>query len=146
MTTQHLIYTVGYEGLTVPELARWSQATDAVVLDTRWKPWSRRGEWNLPNLYANLPAFLWLKTLGNLNYNVRGAPIELADPERGVRIASRILDRAPICLLCYEAEHWHCHRAEAAELIASATGATIQPLTAADVRGVAQLALSLGGR
>lgn len=137
----NLIYTVGTEGLAPADLARWATATgEPAMLDIRWSPWSRRPEWNMPALLATMPQYLWLgRVLGNREYKENR--IELADPERGVRIASRVLQRRSIVLLCHCASHWSCHRAEAAELIATETGATIQPVTADEVRGVHQFDL-----
>jgi hypothetical protein len=142
--TAKFIFTAGTDGLVPADLARWVLANgEPAVLDARYAPWSQRPEWSMPALLASMPGYLWLgRCLGNRRYNEPGAEIELADPERGVRIASRLLERRSILLLCRCASHWGgCHRAEAAELIATATGATIQPLTADEVRGFDQLDL-----
>jgi hypothetical protein len=130
----NVIYSIGTQGLAVDDLATWAETRKVTVLDCRYSPWSRRPEWCLPRLIQRLgPWYLWCKSFGNLLYNDPRDLVELADPVRGVRIASRLLQSGSICLLCLEADHWRCHRAQVADLIAGATGATVEPLAAADL-------------
>ncbi len=142
MTTQQ-IYTVGYEGLTVPELARWSQATEHGR--ARHPPGSR-GAVAASGTCPTSTRTSQPSSRQDAGHQLQRAGRRSSWPTRSGGLGSRAaFSTAPILSLCYESRH--ASRAEAAELIASATGATIQPLTAADVRGVGAAAgLLLAGR
>lgn len=142
------IFTLGYAGLKLSDVKAWLESHSVLLVDVRFVPWSRNSQWKRENLQATLgDRYVWLRAMGNRNWRDPSMEaVELADPERGVRIASRLLQKNSICLLCLESDgpdggHWRCHRAEVADLIAAETGATVQPLTAADLSSQGRLAL-----
>jgi hypothetical protein len=132
---QPTIFSLGYSGVNATDMARWCQAWDTVVLDTRIKPWSRDASWRMSALSDLLGSrYLWLRDFGNRRYQETDPDaIDLVNPKRGVRIASRMLRSGSILLLCM-CPHWEsCHRREVASLIHDATGAPIHHLGAADL-------------
>ena len=137
-------FTIGYQGLKVTDLVRWAERHEVTVVDCRYSPRSRRPEWCKPRLMDSLAGrYLWMgETFGNKQYRSPDPDAcDLADPVRGVRIAARLLQTGSICLLCLEADHWRCHRAEVADLIAADTGVTVEPLAARDLDAQGLLAL-----
>ena len=137
-------FTIGYSGLWVGDLVRWAERQEVIVVDVRFSPRSRRPEWCKSRLMDRLGArYLWMgETFGNKEYrSLDRDACDLADPVRGVRIAARLLQTRSICLLCLEANHWACHRAEVADLISEETGVTLEPLTARDLDMQGRLAL-----
>ena len=140
-----ILYTIGYKGgLQADELRAWAVAHRAVVADVRLLPLSRAWQWRRPYLERVLGSrYRWVRDLGNLNY--RRGPVLLAHPERGVEIVSAMLVKGPVALLCVCASvgsgERRCHRLDAADLIATATGATIIHLALADLRPATQLPL-----
>jgi uncharacterized protein (DUF488 family) len=128
METRPTIYTFGYEKRRPEELRAESDRLDAVVMDVRIKPFSRRPDWAKSHLTALLgDRYRWVAGFGNVNY--KGGPVELADPEAGLaQIADLIEQGRNIILLCYEADPKTCHRSQVAELIAERWGCDVQHL------------------
>jgi hypothetical protein len=127
------IYTLGYSGLSPADLLRLAETRDLVVLDIRYSPRSRRPEWTRARLSALLGArYVHLPELGNVNYRGDG-PIVLADPAQGVQRAAAYLAQRDVLLLCACRDLATCHRLPASELLAEATGASLQHLTPADL-------------
>jgi len=106
-------------------------ALGAILIDVRQSPHttnlgfgktdleSRLGDW-----YVHLPAF------GNVNY--KEGPVELADPEKGLR-AVREMERTPV-LMCGCRHPEQCHRSTVAQLLADRFGGSIEHLRAPDER------------
>lgn len=118
----HTIYTVGYSGWTPAQLQETATRLDAVVVDIRLSPTSRRPEWRSDALARLLrDRYEVLSDLGNVNYRV-SEPIVLANPGPGVVVARSLLRRRNIILLCACRDHALCHRNVAAQLISEATG------------------------
>lgn len=119
------IYTVGYSGWTPAQLQETATRLDAVVVDIRLSPTSRRPEWRSDALQKLLrDRYEVLSDLGNINYRV-SEPIVLANPGPGVVVARSLLRRRNIILLCACRDHALCHRSVAARLISEATGAPV---------------------
>ncbi len=113
------IYTVGYMGLSVERLKAEAQMLGAVVVDVRYRPYSRNAAWNRPRLEGSLGGerrYFWAgETLGNVNY--KGGPVKLANPGPGVQLVTGILDHKPVILLCVCKSHKGCHRTDVARLV-----------------------------
>jgi hypothetical protein len=143
----HTIYTAGYgAGWTPATLRDEVLRLGAVLWDIRYRPHSRRVEWERaalraqfdPGQYAHEPA------LGNPNY--QGGPIALAAPDRAVPAARRLLARCPIVLLCACANARTCHRSVAAAYLAREIGCTrvvhLDPPVAPGAGGLLGLSLN----
>jgi len=115
----HTVYTVGYlAGWTPSLLAAAAEARNAVVVDIRINPMSRKPEWRQRALEAALPAgrYGWLREFGNVHYKTPGV-ITLADPERGLARLTPVLERQAVILLCACRDVAMCHRQMVAEWI-----------------------------
>lgn len=132
MRSTHPIYTIGYAAWSPEGLRAAVDARRALLVDIRERPRSWRPEWrqvalralwglDWPDHYAHWPA------LGNVNYK-NGGPILLADPAASVSVASAVLARQPIVLLCGCYDHARCHRLVAADYLSQALGARIEHL------------------
>jgi uncharacterized protein (DUF488 family) len=117
------LYTVGYIGRQVPELIALQIQYDAIVVDTRLKPFSRDAEWNRDSLRKALSvgSYEWAEGLGNLHYRREDPPdIKLKNPAPWIeKIGTWLvsLDRNVI-LLCACPGAATCHRKVVAQLIA----------------------------
>jgi uncharacterized protein (DUF488 family) len=115
MNTERTIYTAGYSGHTPEELAKRAEALGAVVCDIRFKPVSRRPEWNRSRLASLLGTrYVWLQAFGNVNYKSDG-PIELLNAPKGLMAIESL--PGPVILLCFCKEAEGCHRSEVARLL-----------------------------
>jgi hypothetical protein len=112
------IYTAGYSGHTVDELARIAGRMSALVLDIRHVRRSRHFDWNEDNLLRVLgvDGYEPLPDWGNVNYNT-AAPIELLHPQRGLVHTLMRAEKRPVILLCGCREYSRCHRHTCAELL-----------------------------
>lgn len=132
----HTIYTLGYSGIQPEQLRAAAEQHDLVVLDVRFSPRSRRPEWTRKRLQALLgERYVHLPALGNINYKGEG-PIQLADPETGIAAAAKVLEGQPVLLLCACRDVQTCHRRDAADLLAAATGAPVVHWTPGDLAGL----------
>jgi len=125
------IYTLGYAQWSIEEVDEQIRTLGAILVDVRHSPHTTKPGFANPDLetrfdnrYVHLPAF------GNVNY--KDGPIELANPEKGVR-AVRKLDRAPV-LLCGCRDPEPCHRSTVAELVADRVGGSVNHLRAPSER------------
>jgi len=114
-----IIYTVGYSGRTPAELATLVDQLGAVLVDIRYSPRSRDPRWAKSNVQKLVGAYLHLRSLGNVNYRVPGAPAQLADLAAGAEVLRPILEQQPVILMCACRDVHSCHRREAAEWLAS---------------------------
>ena len=123
-----VLYTFGYEQRPPEDLLAEADRLDAVVVDVRIQPFSKRAAWGKPHLAALLGhRYRWVAGFGNKNY--KGGPVELADPEAGLaQIADLIAEGRNIILLCYEADPANCHRSQVAALIAARFGCPVEHL------------------
>lgn len=120
----HPLYTIGYSGWTLDDLSgEIVERLDAMLIDIRMQPWSRRPEWQKRSLLDHFGAGRYLHDprLGNSNYN-NDKPIQLAAPDKAVGAIKAMLTKWPIVLMC-GCRDWHtCHRTVAAEYLAEQLG------------------------
>lgn len=129
------IWTAGYANATPESLRAAAEGLDAVVVDARYRPWSKGEEWRKPALqrllggrYAHVPGW------GNRNYKGDG-PIELVDPQAAVLATQRLVEgHAGVLLLCQCWSWVTCHRRMCADVLEQATGWPILHLTPADLK------------
>lgn len=123
------IYTIGYAGWTPAGVKARVEALNAILLDIRYSPYSKRPEWRGESLKALLgrARYSHIKTLGNRNYRGDG-PIVLDAPEAAIETVTRLLAQHPVVLLCACRDAATCHRSNAAEFLSERLGAPIEHL------------------
>lgn len=113
-----LLRTFGYQGLQPGQIARLAEDMDALVVDTRFRAFSRAPQWSrsafqalLGARYRHMPAF------GNANFQTPGMEnVRLANPEAGAQLlleqaqAEGWADDKVVLLMCTCAEAERCHR------------------------------------
>ena len=110
-TEPRRIYTLGYSGWDYATLAAKIEELDAVLVDVRLSPRSRRPEWRQSMLQHRLrQRYVHIKEFGNLNY--KGGPTRLLAFEQGRRKFEELLNHhpGPIILMCVCADYKRCHR------------------------------------
>jgi hypothetical protein len=124
----HPIFTYGYQGHTPDQLAAYLDATGAILLDIRFKPYSRMAGWGGDALKRQFgDRYRWMGvSLGNPNY--QGGPITLGRPEQALVPVQRLLTERPVILLCACWNVETCHRKVAAEYLGNNLGAEVQHL------------------
>lgn len=84
------------------------------LVDIRLKPYASRfqPQWNRDALTRRYRGqYIWLKGLGNTNYQHRTLPFHLLDPEPHVRhLAEMLKEGHSYLLLCACKDYTHCHR------------------------------------
>jgi len=101
-----LIYTIGYEQRTVPQLIETlKQHGVQYLIDVRSRPYGRKREFNknalAPELENNRIHYLWMgDRLGGFG-TIR---------ERDILCLSSWQKGKTVCLMCMEADHTQCHR------------------------------------
>jgi uncharacterized protein (DUF488 family) len=126
------IYTFGYQGFTVDELAAKATELGAIVIDTRMSAWSKSPEWQMKALAERLgwDGYRFFgKTFGNVNYKSQTAPIQLANVDEGLRLIAPFLEKQPIVLLCGCWSFATCHRTVVAKAISERFGSEVIHLT-----------------
>ena len=106
---QNPVYFWGYSGSTIDHLQAMQAKTEALILDARFKPYSRfRPEWNQQRLaelfgtdYQHVPA------LGNRNYKGGADEIEIIDLEAGITLIEA--SGRPVIILCTCKAPEGCH-------------------------------------
>lgn len=130
----HTLYTYGYTGTKVDTLINGIKAHGALLVDTRYRPYSRNPVWNRNRLQAALGnAYYWAESLGNVNYK-NGGEIVIADAAVGVPLVTWRLATQPVVLLCACPEVTTCHRHVVAELVQTAAGCRVVHLTPQDMQ------------
>jgi uncharacterized protein (DUF488 family) len=112
-TKARLIYTLGYSGWDYAKLAARIEEMDAVLVDVRLSPRSRRPEWRQSVLQSRLrQRYTHMKEFGNVNY--KGGPTRLLAFEQGRQRLEALLAKhpGPIILMCVCADYERCHRKE----------------------------------
>jgi len=106
---QHDAFGIGYSGREPVEIHRLALQLNAVVVDVRLSPRSRKPGWNKGRLTTMLgDRYLHLPELGNVNY--KGGPILLKDPDVGIAVVMRELEQRSVILMCICGELSKCHR------------------------------------
>lgn len=121
------IYTIGYQNKVhnAQHLKRIAEHLQAVVVDTRFSPFSRNPEWRSGWLKQVLgERYIGERALGNKNYQ-NGGPIELADPEAAWERLEPVMWEQDIILMCACRDQHSCHRTQAAAYLAERSGQRI---------------------
>ena len=109
------LYTLGYlhpDGATTL-MAVMASDPMTLLVDIRYSPRSRwLPRWSKKQLQATWgDRYRHVKALGNVNYRLADAPIQLLDPETGIRWAVEQLRAGySLILLCACREYDRCHR------------------------------------
>jgi len=105
-----MLFTIGYQKLSVPDLVLLLQRTQiSVLVDVRSRPYGRKTEFNRNNLEKVLPSFnigyVWKgKCLGGLSGKREDCYNEdLSWLEKEAKLLN-------VCILCMEDEPTECHR------------------------------------
>jgi uncharacterized protein (DUF488 family) len=136
-----LLYTIGYEGAAIEELiGALKDAGVTRLLDIRSSPYSKRAEFSRDELARALSAYAiayeHLPALGNPPAGREAAraghmaayreifTAHLNGPEgqAGLAYALGLAAREPVCLLCFERSHLHCHRSMVVARMEAMTG------------------------
>jgi hypothetical protein len=135
------IYTAVYARWTLDALAAKVAELGALLVDTRYTPWSNNPDFRRGALEARFgTSYLWIRDLGNTNYH--GGPIQLADPKAALSILAPILAERPVVLLCVCADASQCHRQVAAEFLAERLGGEIVHLEPPVQQGSSEVTIS----
>jgi len=122
-----IVYTLGYSGWTVEQIADELERRDALLVDVRMSPRSRNPAYSGKRLAERFgERYMHIREFGNRNY--RGGPIELADPEVGkLKLWAALVDsyRFSCILMCACSDVEVCHRKVVAEFLQARWGADI---------------------
>ena len=89
-----------------------------LLIDTRYSPCSRHSQWQQEALQEQYgKRYRWAgQYLGNINY--KGGPIEIVNPETGIRGLKMYLDKGySLILLCACKHYEQCHRKVICDLV-----------------------------
>ena len=138
-----MLYTLGYVGWRLDALQATLDATQAVLVDIRFAPYSRNPVFRKAPLQAQLGArYVHVQALGNRNY--QGGPVDIVDYQRGLRIVAGLLDQwGAAILMCACAEVEECHRKGVGERLREDLGLTLVHLQRPDPPPAPQLPLRL---
>jgi uncharacterized protein (DUF488 family) len=128
------IYTLGYVGWKVEDIAAVVKHLDAILVDVRMVPRSRAPIWNGSTLHKRLgDRYVWLKEFGNRNYKGTVDQIEIADfPAGAAKLQAIAATGRVIILLCGCPDVSVCHRKVLADLLAKAWKVEVVHLTRPD--------------
>ena len=128
------IYTLGYSGWTVDEIAACMERLDAVAVDVRMSPRSRNPAFSGKRLRESLgDRYRHVRGFGNINY--RGGEIVLQDWAGWLQETLAIISAGrSVVLMCACEDVAVCHRKVVAERLAALEGADVVHLTPADAK------------
>jgi uncharacterized protein (DUF488 family) len=153
MARAKTLFTIGYEQTPAKAvLDELEQAGVKLLVDVRAVAASRRPGFSKKQLAAGLDergiAYLHLRGLGTPKEGrqaARGGKYEVMHriyakhlktvqaKEELDELSSLVEKSGPVCILCYERDHRHCHRRFIAEIIEERDGAKIENLVAPQV-------------
>jgi len=153
MTKAKKLFTIGYEQTPLHAvLDELENAGVKLLVDVRAVTSSRRPGFSKNQLASGLDergiAYIHLKALGTPkegrqaarsgNYQelakIYSAHLKKAEARRGLDELSALVKKAgPLCLLCYERDHRHCHRQMIADIIKARDGVRIENLAATQI-------------
>lgn len=124
------IYTFGYGGRGVEELAALVELHGATIVDVRRVPFTKQPGWSRPELSHRFhDHYVHVRALGNVNYE-RGGAVKLQSAAKGLRLLVEMIRAGtPPLLLCGERNPAQCHRSTIAALVAKQTGCVIVHLS-----------------
>jgi hypothetical protein len=118
------VMPIGYNARGAGQLIEQLMGQERVLLiDTRKKPTSIRPEWRRGALRTKYgDRYRWAgEYLGNANFD-NGGPIEIVDPETGLRGLRMYLSEGyRLILLCACASYEKCHRRTIIEMLCATT-------------------------
>jgi hypothetical protein len=118
----NIVYPIGYSALGARErIDELLQQPQALLIDTRLKPYSWRVDWRQSEMKAKYGSkYRWAgKFLGNLGYNRNY--IEIADPKTGIRgLVQYLSEGYNLILLCQCTDFEDCHVKEICRLLVEA--------------------------
>ncbi|HEV7817414.1 MAG TPA: DUF488 domain-containing protein [Janthinobacterium sp.] len=150
MAKSRKLFTIGYEQTPAKAvLDELQQAGVKLLVDVRAVAASRRPGFSKKQLAAGLDE----RGIGYLHLRGLGTPKDGREAARSGKhkelqriyhahlqtpqakeeldeLASLVLKAGPVCILCYERDHRHCHRQMIAELIEERDGVTTENLAA----------------
>jgi uncharacterized protein (DUF488 family) len=153
MARTRRLFTIGYEQ-TPPKavLDELESAGVKLLVDVRAVTSSRRPGFSKNQLAAGLDergiSYLHLKALGtpkegrlaarsgkyDLLHKIYAAHLKTPDAKEELdELAALVTKSGPVCLLCYERDHQHCHRQWIAEIIEKRDEVRIENLVAPQV-------------
>jgi uncharacterized protein (DUF488 family) len=147
------LYTIGYEQTPAKAvLDELAQAGVKLLVDVRAVAASRRPGFSKKQLAAGLDergiAYLHLRGLGTPKegreaarsgqyetmQRIYAAHLKTSQAKEELdELSSLVQKSGPVCILCYERDHRHCHRRFIAEIIEKRDGAKIENLVAPQV-------------
>ena len=147
------LFTIGYEQTPAKAvLDELEQAGVTLLVDVRAIASSRRPGFSKNQLAAGLDArgisYLHLRGLGTpkegreaarsgkyaLLHKIYAAHLKTPQAREELDELSALVKKAgPVCILCYERDHTHCHRQWIAEIIEERDGVKVENLEAAQV-------------
>ena len=153
MARARKLFTIGYEQTPAKAvLDELEQAGVKLLVDVRAVAASRRPGFSKSQLAAGLDergiSYLHLRGLGtpkdgreaarsgnyNLLHKIYAAHLKTAQAMEELDELSALVKKAgPVCILCYERDHTHCHRQWIAEIIEERDGVKVANLAAAQV-------------
>ncbi|MFV3076591.1 DUF488 family protein [Niveispirillum fermenti] len=135
------LFTIGYEGASQGAvIAALKAAGVRLLLDVRELPSSRRAGFSKSPLRAGLEAegigYLHLKKLGTPKegrianragrmaafWSIVEDGLARGEAQYELALAGSLALEQPACLLCFEADHTHCHRLAVADRLVAAHG------------------------
>lgn len=133
------IYTAGYQGRNLPDLAASIKFLDALLVDIRLHASSPNPVWTKPSLVKTFgAAYLHLPELGNINYKT-GGPIHIASMQDGLMKmfdAIRAGGFGAAVMLCACKEVDRCHRQVVADGLRRANWTVTELERGAEVAGL----------
>jgi uncharacterized protein (DUF488 family) len=110
-----ILYTLGYTHPDATTTLQTLMTSDPkmLLIDIRYSPRSRWfPQWSKKQLQASWgDRYQHMKALGNVNYHLADAPIQLLDPEMGIRwVVEQLQAGYSLILLCACREYDRCHR------------------------------------
>ena len=114
-----MVYTWGYKGKKLSDLLALLDERDAILIDCRYMPRTRRAEFRQRTLMDQLgDRYHWIRGFGNLNWKADfSAPVLIADLEGGWQQLKEIMELHPgknLLLVCTCRVGEDCHRHEVA--------------------------------
>jgi uncharacterized protein (DUF488 family) len=137
------LFTIGYEQTPAKSVLDELEAAGVKLLvDVRAVASSRRPGFSKNQLAAGLDergiSYLHLRGLGTpksgLLHKIYAAHLKTAQAKEELDELSALVKKSgPVCILCYERDHAHCHRQWIAEIIEDRDGVKIENLAARQV-------------
>lgn len=131
--TMHTLYTFGYAGADSEKFVEFINEKGWMVVDTRYRPYSRQPQWNRTKLQEVIKKYGHIQTLGNVNYK-NGGEIKLLNEELGMAVLQKALLDDTVVLLCGCKDVTTCHRGYIAERAREKFGCEVIHLKPADLK------------